>query len=160
MAKSDNVEKRKLYVTIPASVTSTKLSKLALAAGEIELPGLVNMSEAPIQYGEVEIPGIDSIVPYRNGVKTIPGIDAVFKGVADAAVNVTTIDLLEAWFDDGITLDCRLDRVDAVNISKAEQSWTNVELSKLHIPAYDASSPTYFQILVRFLPENIISIAK
>ncbi len=136
MAKSDQVEKRILLVD-----------------GE-ELEGLVQLGEAPIQDGEVAVPGRDKIVTVRNGVKTIPGVDAIYKVTRDSK----TMKFLQDWYDKNQVHECTIVRTDGSGQEFGRELWLNVELSKSHAPAYDAASPIFAQQLVRFLPEDIIPI--
>ena len=128
--------------------------KIILVDGE-ELEGLVNIDEYVIEDDVVEVPGRTKTVPVRNGVKKIPAIGATYK----LNRNSKTLKKLEDWYYKNETHEITLIRTDSAGAEFARELWTNVEVSKLNAPAYDASAPTYAQAVVTYLPEDIIPIA-
>lgn len=136
MPKSDQVEKKILVVD-----------------GD-ELKDLINIEEYPIEDDVVDIPSRNKTVPVRNGVKKIPAIGAVFKFTKDSK----TAKLLQDWYYKFETHDVTLIRTDGSGKEFARELWPNTEISKHHAPPYDASAPVVAQILVTFLPEDIIPV--
>jgi hypothetical protein len=136
MPKSDQVQKKILEVD-----------------GE-ELEGLINIDEYVIEDDVVDIPSFDKTVPVRNGVKKIPPIPTVFKVKRDSK----TYQILEDWYYKKETHEVTLRKTDGAGKEMKRELWPNTEVSKFHDPAYDASAPVTAQILVTFLPEDIIPI--
>lgn len=133
MPKGDMIEKRKLLVD-----------------GE-ELPGLVNISEYSDEEATVKVPGLDKNVPVGNGVRDIPEIEAIYKVTRDS----TTLQFLRDWKNNKEFHNVTLIKTDRTGAEFERQLWTNVELTKVSNPAFDASSPTYAQVTVKFCPEDI-----
>lgn len=136
MAKNDQAEKKQL-----------------LADGN-ELPGLVNLGEYIIEDGTIRVPGLKTDVPVRNGVQVVPEIEAVFKITRGSE----TLQILKDWYYKNETHEITIIRTDGAGIEFAREIWQNVECGKIGTPGFDASSPTYAQISVKFLPEKIIPI--
>lgn len=136
MAKSDQVEK-----------------KLMVIDGE-ELEDLINLDEYVIEDDVVDIPSRDKTVPVRNGVKKIPAIPGVFKIKRDSK----TYQILEDWYYKNETHEVVLIRTDGAGKEFRRELWPNTQVSKHSAPAYDASAPVAAQVLVTFLPEDIIPI--
>ena len=135
MPKSDMTEKRILEID-----------------GE-PLPGLVSISEYEDAHITVTVPGNDRNVPVKSHVRTIPEIDATFK----IQRNSQTLQILEDWYKTpGETHDVTEIYTDGGGTEFKRKLWQNVELMKYNGPGYDASAPTYAQVMVRFGPENII----
>lgn len=136
MRKNDMIEKR-----------------IILVDGE-ELPGLINVDEYPIEDGVVDVPGRDRSVPVRDGVRKIPQIGATYKLTRDSK----SLKLLENWYYKHENHDVTMIRIDGSGVEFARELWPNTEISKLHAPGYDASSPVTAQAMITFLPEDIIPI--
>lgn len=128
--------------------------KILLVDGE-ELEGLIGIDEYIIEDDVVDVPGRDKTVPVRNGVKKIPPVPATYKVTRDSR----TLKVLEDWYYKKETHDITLIRVDGGGQEFSRELWSNVEVSKLNAPAYDAAAPVAAQALVTFLPEDIIPIA-
>jgi len=136
MPKSDQVEK-----------------KLIIVEGD-ELKDLISMDEYPIEDDVVEIAGRNKVVPVRNGVKKIPPIPAIFKFTR----NSKTAKILQDWYYKHEYHDVTIVKTDGAGKEFARELWPNTELSKHHGPAYDASAPVSAQIMITFLPEDIIPV--
>lgn len=127
--------------------------KLIQVDGE-ELEGLVSLDEYGFDDDAVEVPGRDKIVPVRTGVRKIPGIPGVFKVTRGSR----TLKYLQDWYLKHEYHDVTIIRTDGSGNEFSRELWPNVEINKLHAPAYTAESPTYAQALVNFLPEDILPI--
>lgn len=136
MPKSDQVEK-----------------KIILVDGE-EKEGLIGLDEYIVEDDVVEVPGRDKTTPVRNGVKKIPQISGTYKVNRDSP----TLKVFEDWYYKKETHDVTLIRTDGAGNEFARELWPNTEVSKLNAPAYDAAAPVAAQVLVTFLPEDIIPI--
>ena len=136
MAKSDQVEKKRLLVD-----------------GE-ELEGLIGIDEYVIEDDVVDIPGLNKVVPVRNGVKKIPPIPATYK----INRNSKTLKFFQDWYNKNESKEVTIIRTDSSGNEFARELWPNTEVSKLNAPAYDAAAPVAAQVLVTFLPEDIIEI--
>ena len=136
MAKSDQVEKKRLLVD-----------------GE-ELEGLIGIDEYVIEDDVVDIPGLNKVVPVRNGVKKIPPIPATYK----INRNSKTLKFFQDWYNKNESKEVTIIRTDSSGNEFARELWPNTGVSKLNAPAYDASAPVAAQVLVTFLPEDIIEI--
>lgn len=130
------------------------IEKKIIKVDNVELPGLVNLSEYTIEDGTVRVPGRDKDVPVRNSVKVIPEIEAIFKITRDSQ----TLQFLQNWYELKETHNVTLIRIDGSGAEFKRELWPNTELAKLNSPAYDASAPTYAQAMVKFLPEDIVYI--
>lgn len=129
--------------------------RILLVDGE-ELPGLVSMAEYTDEHTTVRVPGRDKDVPVKSGVRVIPEVDAVFK----VQRNSQTMKILEDWYKtNGETHDVTIIRTDGGGSEFKRELWPNTELCKFNGPGYDASGPTYAQIMVRFAPEDIIYLS-
>ena len=137
MAKADQVEKKRILVD-----------------GE-DLEGLIAVEEYIIEDDVVQIPSRNKTVPVRNGVKKIPPIGASYK----VNRNSRTLKVLQDWYNLKETHDVTLIRTDSGDNEFARELWTNVEVSKLSAPAYDAAAPSAATANITFLPEDIIDIA-
>lgn len=121
-----------------------------------ELPGLVNMSEYEDSFLSVVVPGQDRNVPVKSHVRVIPEIDAIFK----IQRNSQTLQILQDWYiNKGETHNVVIIRTDGGGDEFKRELWPNTEILKFNGPGYDASAPTYAQIMVRFAPENITFIS-
>ena len=119
------------------------------------LPGLVSISEYEDAHITVSVPGNDKNVPVKSRVRTIPEIDAVFK----VKRNSQTLQILEDWYKNNpSTYNVTEIYLDGGGQEFKRKLWPNCELTKYNGPGYDASAPTYAQIMVRFAPEDIIQI--
>lgn len=119
-----------------------------------ELTGLVQLDEYIIEDDVVDVPGRDKTVPVRNGVMKIPPVPAIFKIKRDSS----TLKILQDWYYKKETKDVTLIKTDGSGKEFSRELWPNVEVSKVHGPAYDASAPVFAQVLVTFLPEDVIPI--
>ena len=136
MPKSDQVEKKILEVD-----------------GE-ELKDLINLGEYVIEDTVVNIPSREKTVPVRDGVKKIPEIPAIFKITRDSK----TYQILEDWYYKKEYHEVVLRRTDGAGKEIKRELWPNTEVSKHHAPEYSAEAPVAAQVLVTFLPEDIIPI--
>lgn len=127
--------------------------KIILVDGE-EYPGLINLDEYVIEDDVVDVPGRDKTVPVRTGVKKIPQIGATYKVNRDSPI----LKGFQDWYNKNEVHEITLIRTDGAGNEFARELWLNVECSKNSSGAYDASSPTTAQIMVNFLPEDIIEI--
>lgn len=127
--------------------------KKFLADGS-ELEGLINMGEYPLEEGVTQIPGQNKIVPVKNGVTTIPPVEATFKITRDSK----TLQTLQDWKNDNEYKDCIIITTDGSGAEQYREILPNVECSKISGPAYDASNPAPATVTVTFLPEDVIQI--
>ena len=134
--KSDQVEKRVLTVD-----------------GEI-LEGLINVDQYELTEETVNVPSNRKTVPVKNGVTTIPPINATFKVTRDSR----TLSVLQTWRINNDFRNCVMIVTDGSGAEIRRELWPNTECSRIAGPAYDASSPVVSSLAVTFLPEDIIDI--
>ena len=119
------------------------------------LEGLVSISEYTVEETTVRVPGYAKDVPVRSGVEVLPEIDAVFK----VTRNSESYQILEDWYKKRETHNVTHRRMDGSGQEFKRELWPNTEVSRFNPGGYDASSPDFAKILVRFLPESIDPIA-
>lgn len=134
--KGDQVEKKRIY-----------------ADGE-EIEGLISMDEYTLEDGVVSVPGFKKIVPVRNGVTTIPPINAVFKITRGSS----TLKFMQDWYFKNEIKEITVERTDRAGTVFSTDLMSKTELSKNGVPAYDAAAPGVAQISVTLLPEDIQAI--
>lgn len=125
-----------------------------LVDGE-ELPGLVNVAEAPLSRDTIEVPETLKTRMISNGVTSIPAVELTYK----TARNTRTRDFLKSWFENREVHDVTMVFQDGHGNEFDRQIWQDVELASYTPPAYDASSPTYAQVTVNAVPWDIIHVA-
>lgn len=130
-------------------------SKRVLEIDGNPILGLVSISEYEDAYMTVKVPGNNKNVPVKSHVRDIPEPDAVFK----IQRNSPTLQLLEDWYHNNPnTYNVTEIYLDGGGQEYKRKLWPNTELTKYNGPGYDASAPTYAQVMVRFAPEDIIPI--
>lgn len=136
MQKNDMAEKKRLLVD-----------------GE-ELPGLVRVAEVSVEYGELEVPEFNKTRRITNGVAAIPTIEATYKVSRDT----TTLAFLKRWHAEKETHDVTVVYTDGHGVEYDRDLWPRVELSAMGRPAYEAQTPVYAQVTVRFVPWDIKNV--
>lgn len=130
------------------------VEKIKMEADGEEYNGLVSMDEYVIEDDKVDVPGPDKIVGVRTGVKKVPEVGSIFKVKRDSQERKK----LQNWYYNKEYKDVVIIRTDGAGNEVSRELWPNTEVRKCHGPAYDASSPVYAQVIVTFLPEDIIPI--
>ena len=60
----------------------------------VEVPGLVNIAEVPLEKGQLEVPEFSRIRKIQNGISTIPAVEAVYK----IAKDTNTLEFFRTWY--------------------------------------------------------------
>lgn len=129
-----------------------QVEKIITEVDNNELPGLIALDEYVVETDAVNVPGRDRTVPVSNGVIKIPSVGATYK----INRNTVTYQILSDWFYKNEVKDMTIIKTDGAGNEFSRELWPNVQLSKFNGPAYDASAPVPAQVMVTFLPEDII----
>jgi len=137
MAKSYDVDKRKLFFD------------------GTDLPGLTAVDGISSQAGQVEVATIENKVLISDGVYSIPPVTATYL----IGKNSGTVDYFEAWKQSKETRTVTQQYLDGAGNIMRQELWTDVELSGIESPAFDASAVDKAQITVTLLPNDIVPIS-
>lgn len=136
MQKNDMAEKRRLIIE-----------------GD-EIPGLVSVAEKALEDGVIEVPEFARLRRIRNGVRSIPEVEVVYKLGRDTE----TLEFFQSWYDDHLQLDVVEVRTDASGTEFARRLWPLTEISRFVDPVFDGAAVEYARLTVTMLPFDILFI--
>lgn len=121
----------------------------------VEKAGLVSFGEMAMEKSTIEVPSFHRIRTIQSGIIKLPIIEVVYRIDRDSPTQKYFEDFY--WNDE--SHDLTLIRTDASGTEFARRLLPGCECVYLSEPAYDAASPTFAKITMRFVPWDIILIA-
>lgn len=121
----------------------------------IEIPGLVSVGEISREKGTVEVPSFSKIVIIANGITKMPMIELKYK----TERNSNTRKFFRDWYKEETQKDMTFVYTDAHGIEYERIILSNCEIQKEVDPAYDGANPSYSQLTVTILPNDIIPLS-
>jgi hypothetical protein len=120
----------------------------------VEVPGLVNFAEVPLEKGQLEVPEFSRIRKIQNGISTVPAIEMTYKIARDT----DTLAFFRDWFLQDEVKDVTVIRTDAAGVEFARTLLPSCECVRYSEPAFDAANPTYAQVMITILPWDVLPI--
>lgn len=119
-----------------------------------EIPGLVSITEIPLEKGVIDVPEFSRIRKIQNGITTVPVVSMVYKIQRDSR----SLTFFRDWYLKDETHDITVIRTDASGAEFARTLLASCECTKYVEPEFDASSPTYAKVSVDILPYEVTPI--
>jgi hypothetical protein len=119
-----------------------------------ELPGLVKVEEIPFEKMIIDVPEFEWIRKVNANVTTMPTLKATYS----LQRNSPTLKFMRSWYDNNEVHDVTLKRTDAHGVEFEKMLFQDCENASKNIPAYDAGSPTYAQVVINIIPYNAITL--
>lgn len=121
----------------------------------VEIPGLLNVQEIPLEKGQLEVPEFSKIRRIQNGMATIPPVELTYKIQRDTE----TLDFMKEWFLKDESKDVTIIRTDGSGVEFARTLLPQSECVRYYEPPYDAAAPTFAQVQITLCPWDIVPIA-
>ncbi len=120
----------------------------------VEIPGLLNVQEIPLEKGQLEVPEFSKIRRIQNGMSTIPPVELTYKIQRDTE----TLDFMKGWYLNDESKDVTIIRTDGSGIEFARTLLPQSECVRYYEPPYDAAAPTFAQVQITLCPWDILPI--
>lgn len=130
-------------------------SKAKIMWDGIEKAGLVSLNEISLEKSTIEVPEFKKIRQIQSDITKIPAIELKYK----TDRNTDTLKFFEDWYFNNEVKDGTIINTDASGTEYARKLIPQCECLKIVYPPYDASNPTYANIVVTVLPWDIIPIS-
>jgi len=119
-----------------------------------EVPGLVSITEIPLERGIIDVPEFDRIRKIQNGITTVPEVTMVYKVQRDSKA----FNFFKSYFLNNETHDAVVIRTDAAGAEFARTMLQSCECVRYTEPEFDAASPTYAKVTITVVPWEIIPL--
>lgn len=136
MQKNDLAEKKKIMID------------------GVEIPGLLNVQEIPLEKGQLEVPEFSKIRRIQNGMSTIPAVELTYKIQRDTE----TLNFMKDWYLKDESKDVTIIRTDGGGVEFARTLLPQSECVRYYEPPYDAAAPTFAQVQITLCPWDVIPI--
>lgn len=120
-----------------------------------EVPGLVSISNTPLEDGVIEVPEFSAKRKIRDGIQTVPEITLVYKVQRDSRA----LTFCQDFYLKKETKDMVKIRCDASGQEFARTMFPSCECTYYEEPEFDAASPTYAKTTIRIVPYSVLPIA-
>jgi hypothetical protein len=115
------------------------------------LPGLVKCGEVNLETNTIDVPTFNRIVKIQSGIVTMPEITLTYETKSDG----TTLNYLRAWWENKDQKQMTYKKVDATGEIMEEVAWDNVEIRAFKEPEADLANPSFSQVEITVLPQDI-----
>jgi hypothetical protein len=121
----------------------------------VEVPGLVSVSELPMEKGIIDVPEFSRIRKIQNGISTVPEIQMVFKIQRDTAA----LQFFRDYYYNDLTHDITVIRCDASGAEFDRTLLVSCECVKITDPEFDAANPTFAKVTATIVPYDVKPVA-
>lgn len=128
------------------------LKKIKFLVDGEEIPSLISFPEYVLEDTNIEdVPGQFQTVPVGSGTMKIPTIPVTFKVTRDSPTEA----FFETWYRSNEYKNVTIVRTDQDGTEVSRRLWANTEVTGISSSAFDAKTPSIFQIIVTFAPGSI-----
>ncbi len=120
----------------------------------VEIPGLINVQEIPLEKGQLPVPEFKKIRLIQNGMSTIPPVAMTYKIQRDTE----TRSFMKDWYLNDESKDVTIIRTDGSGVEFARTLLPQSECVRYFEPEYDAAAPTFAQVQITLAPWDVIPI--
>ncbi len=120
-----------------------------------EIPGLVSISETPLEDGVIEVPEFAAKRKIRDGIQTVPEMTMTYKVQRDSRA----LKFCQDFYLLKQTKDMVKVRCDASGTEFGRTMFPSCECTYYSEPEFDAASPTFAKVTIRVVPYNVLPIA-